>query len=127
MSAPETDLFGQEITPTPRKNRKPEAAALAEVLKVLKNHPKVAFVERQNTGVAKVGKSFIKFGWRGCSDLIGMLKDGRWLAVEVKAPKGRVRPEQAAFLETVLKAGGVAFVARDCRDVARVLDQAPTR
>jgi hypothetical protein len=50
------------------------------------------------------------------------LKDGRLLGVEVKAAKGKLRPEQAVFLDRIRCAGGVAFVARDCRDVARELD-----
>ena len=44
--------------------------------------------------------------------------------VEVKAQAGRLRPEQALFLERIRCAGGVAFVARDCRDVVRTLGEA---
>ena len=40
---------------------------------------------------------------------------GRFLVVEVKAQAGRLRPEQTLFLERIRAAGGVAFVARDCR------------
>ena len=116
------DLFGFEPEPMPRTNDRPEAAALVEVLKVLRNHPAVAWCERQNSGAAKVGGRFIRFGWRGCSDLLGMMTDGRLLAVECKAKGGRLRPEQAAFHDLVRRFGGVAFVARDCRDVFRVLD-----
>ena len=116
------DLFGFESEPIPRTNDRPEAAALVEVLKVLRNHPAVAWCERQNSGAAKVGGRFIRFGWRGCSDVLGMMKDGRLLAVECKAKGGRLRPEQAAFLDLVRRFGGVAFVARECRDVLRVLD-----
>ncbi|MBI4740398.1 MAG: VRR-NUC domain-containing protein [Betaproteobacteria bacterium] len=119
VSAP--DLFGFEPTPTPRTNDRPEAAALSEVLKALHGHPDVAWAHRQNTGAAKMGKSFIRFGWAGCSDVLGQLKDGRLLAVEVKSPNGRLRPEQAEFLSLVRRFGGVAFVARDCADVAREL------
>jgi VRR-NUC domain len=115
------DLFGLEQQ-TPRRNDRKESAALIEVLKALRTHPLVAWAERQNTGVAKVGGRFIRFGWPGCSDLIGMLRDGRFLACEVKGPKGKVRPEQAVFLERIRCAGGVAFVARDLRDVLRELD-----
>ncbi len=113
-------MFGFEVA-TKRTNDRPEASALAEVLKVLRNHPAVAWCERQNTGAAKVGERFIRFGWRGCSDLLGMLKDGRLLAVECKAPKGRLRDEQTEFLSLVRRYGGVAFVARDCRDVMTAL------
>ena len=57
-------------------------------------------------------------------DVLGQLKDGRLLGVEVKAQAGRLRPEQALFLERIRCAGGVAFVARDCRDVLRALGEA---
>ena len=114
------DLFGLE-QPTPRTNDRKEAAALVEVLKALKAHPAVAWCERQNTGSARIGGRFVRFGWLGCSDVLGMLCDGRFLAVEVKAPKGKLRPEQAVFLECVNGAGGVGFVARDCLDVINAL------
>ena len=57
-------------------------------------------------------------------DVLGQLKDGRLLGVEVKAQAGRLRPEQALFLERIRCAGGVAFVARDLRDVLRGLGEA---
>ena len=44
------------------------------------------------------------------------------LGVEVKAQAGRLRPEQALFLERIRCAGGVAFVARDLRDVREQLN-----
>ena len=115
------DLFGFDAPPLPRTNDRPEAAALAEVLKVLRHHPAVAWIERQNSGVARIGGRFVRFGWPGCSDLLGMTQDGRLLAVECKAPAGKVRAEQAEFLSLVRRFGGVAFVARDCRDVLREL------
>ena len=120
----QTALFADEIpeaAPTPRVNDRLEAAALAEVMQVLKHHPAVAWIERQNSGVARMGGRFVRFGWPGCSDLLGQLKDGRLLAVEVKAPKGKLRADQVEFLSTVRRFGGVAFLARDCRDVLREL------
>ena len=78
--------------PAPRKNARPEAAALTEVLKALRSHPAVAWCERQNTGAYKDGQRFIRYGWPGCSDSLGMLKDGRFLAVEVKAEKEQMIP-----------------------------------
>ena len=116
-----SDLFGlEQATPKAKPDRK-EGAALIEVLKALRANPAVAWVERQNSGAAKVGNRFIRFGWPGCSDVIGMMTNGRFLAVEVKGPKGRLRPEQTVFLERVNQAGGLGFMARDCRDVLREL------
>lgn len=114
------DLLGDDL-PTVRTNAKPEASALVEVLLTLRAHPMVAWCERMNSGAAKMGGRFVRFGWPGCPDVLGQLKDGRLLGVEVKAAKGKLRPEQTIFLERIRAAGGVAFVARDCRDVLRQL------
>ena len=116
-----TDLFGLEQIPKPTNDR-PEAAALVEVLKAVRSHPLVAWAERQNSGAARIGSRFVRFGWPGCPDVLGQLKDGRLLGVEVKAAKGRASPEQTLFLERINQAGGVAFVARDLRDVMRELE-----
>ena len=116
------DLFGMEPK-TKRSNDRPEAAALCEVLKALKAHPAVCWCERMNSGAARVGGRFVRFGFTGCPDVLGQLRDGRLLGVEVKAPRGKLRPEQAVFLERINGAGGLAFVARDCRDVIRELNR----
>ena len=115
-----TDLFGLEQQPK-RSNDRPEAAALVEVLKALRAHPAVSWAERQNTGSARIGGRFVRFGWPGCPDVIGQLRDGRFMGCEVKSPTGRLRPEQAVFLERINGAGGLGFMARDCRDVLREL------
>ncbi len=117
------DLFGVETSPPKRTNDKPEAAALSEVLLALRAHPAVVWCERMNSGAAKVGNRFIRFGFKGCPDVLGQLRDGRLLGVEVKAPKGKLRTEQAFFLARINTAGGIGFVARDCRDVIRELNQ----
>jgi hypothetical protein len=129
MTGPiQTALFDGEAQAT-RKNAKPEAAALVEVLKALRTHPAVAWCDRMNSGAHVVqtatGRRFIRYGFKGCPDVLGMLRDGRLLACEVKAPKGQLRPEQAAFLELVRAAGGMAFVARNCRDVLDALNGRP--
>lgn len=115
------DLFGLEQQ-TPRKNDRREAAALVEVLHALNTHAAVAWCERMNSGAARIGGRFVRFGFTGCPDVLGQLRDGRLLGVEVKAQAGRLRPEQAVFLERIRGAGGVAFVARDMRDVLRGLE-----
>ena len=112
------DLLGDAVT-LKSANAKPEAAALVEVLLTLRAHPVVAWCERMNSGAANIGGRFIRFGWTGCPDVLVQLQDGRLLGVEVKAARGRLRVEQAVFLERIRASGGVAFMARDCRDVLR--------
>ena len=88
-------------------------------------------VFRNQTGKYKVGDRWISSGLCvGSSDLIGwfpkiefdtMDDTAVFLAIEVKTPKGRVRPEQQKFINCVKKAGGIAFVARSVEDVKKVL------
>lgn len=117
------DLWGDDV-PVKRTNAGKEAGALVEVLMALRAHPAVAWCERMNSGAVRIGKRFVRFGWKGCPDVLGQLRDGRLLGVEVKAAKGKLRPEQTIFLERIRAAGGVSFVARDYRDVSRELDRA---
>lgn len=118
MYGPMNDLFILEASTRVKKCAPLEADSLREVMKALKTHKLVAWCERQNSGAAKVGGRFIKFGWRGCRDILGQLKDGRLLAVECKRLKGgKLTNEQMFFLNLVRQHGGVAFVATNMRDV----------
>ena len=49
---------------------------------------------------------------KGVSDILGLMPDGRMLAIEVKSKTGRISPEQMKFITLVNKNGGVAFVSR---------------
>ena len=95
----------------------PESAVQRAVLTSLKLNPRVAWCERMNTGALTVGDRFVKFGFVGCSDIIGQMTDGRFLAVECKRAGGRLTDHQRAFLTRVAQAGGVAVVARSVDDV----------
>ena len=55
---------------------------------------------------------------KGCSDILGQLKDGRLLAVECKRPKGgKLSSDQLHFLDMVRNYGGVSFVETNLHDV----------
>ena len=45
----------------------------------------------------------------------------QFAAVEVKTPKGRVKPEQQQFINHVLSAGGVAGIARSVDEAQKLL------
>lgn len=55
-------------------------------------------------------------GTKGVPDILGIYK-GQFLGIEVKTEKGKVQPEQEAFLENIRKHGGIGFVARSLDDV----------
>lgn len=60
----------------------------------------------------------------GSSDVIGIAPDGRFLAVEVKSKRGTVTDDQHRFIEAVIRAGGVAGVARSAGEAVALLTNA---
>jgi hypothetical protein len=103
-----------------------EAQVQRAVLQVLSHHPRVAWAARINTGVFRPARKdgstgFVRAGFKGCSDVIGQLTTGQFLAIEVKRPSGKTTPEQQAFLQQVAAHGGIALVARSADDVIAAL------
>lgn len=82
-------------------------------------------VWRNNTGVLKNAAGIpIKFGLCvGSSDLIGIAPGGRFLAVEIKTPKGKATPEQIRFIDAVRARGGIAGIARSPAEAVALLTQ----
>ncbi len=80
-------------------------------------------VWRQNVGVLRNENGVpIRFGLCvGSSDLIGITPDGRFLAIETKTAKGRIRPEQQRFIDAVREKGGIAGIARSPEDALDLL------
>lgn len=103
-----------------------ETQVLKSVLRALELHSDVAKVWRVNTGAGKLVRAggasqFIRFGFAGCPDIHGYMKDGRAIYCEVKRPSGVVSPEQLEFIQAAKKAGCVAFIARCFEDVLEEL------
>lgn len=65
----------------------------------------------------KKSGGYIPLGMTGVSDILGILPDGRFLAIEVKKPGGRLTQNQIDFLAIINKNGGVAFMAITIDDV----------
>jgi len=62
-------------------------------------------------GIYREGR-YIPSHTRGVSDIIGCIpKQGRYLAIEVKRPGGKLTPEQQQFIDIINAVGGLAFVA----------------
>jgi hypothetical protein len=102
----------------------PEAQILSAVLQAIKLHPRVGWAHRFNTGGAHYGEQYVAFGFAGLSDILGQLKDGRFLAIEVKRA-GKVPTEgQVEFMGKVARFNGVAFVARSIDDAMAGIDKA---
>ena len=97
----------------------------AEVLKVcmglLETSSKVAIFWRQSTGAMKLDNRFLRFSFKGASDLMAVMVGGKFLACEVKAPGGKLSPEQEAFLSNVNQAGGYGLMVSDPAYLAKWL------
>ena len=89
-----------------------------EVMKILFNHPRVAWAFVVTTGKIKGrGGHWITLGFPGLPDIIGQLRDGRVLAIEVKVPGKKPTDEQLEFIQCVNDNGGLAMWADDASQV----------
>ena len=143
LSADAVALATPEAVPAPVKrtkpNARPEGDAQDAILEFLKDHPNVRAITRINRGVMQGENTFVRFNTtygkqNGMYMRIGDLQavhwpSGRLIAIEVKAP-GWKRPserrehEQAAYLECVREAGGIAGFATSVDEVRSLLDAA---
>lgn len=67
---------------------------------------------------------FVRWGGRkGSSDILGVMRGGRFLAIETKRKGGSygTTADQDAFISMINDMGGVAFVARSVNEVAEKL------
>jgi Holliday junction resolvase len=99
----------------------PEGKVEREIFNFLKSLGIFCF-KHDSAGVFDSTKKAYRFNRNphritGVSDILGVM-DGRFLAIEVKSAKGRVSPTQKLFLEHVIAAGGIAFVAKSVNQVA---------
>lgn len=106
-----------------------EALVLNAVLRYLRVERRVVWAQRMNSGAAKVpaagGKErFLRFGFKGCPDVLGQLTDGRFLAVECKRPGGKRRDEQVAFVGLARAHGAVALFADSVEQVQAAIAEA---
>ena len=86
------------------------------------------FAYRQNQGAFhprdRHGERFIRFtSINGVSDIIGVLPNGRFLAVECKRPGNNPTNDQQAFLDAVRRRGGLALVVYDASDLDDIINR----
>lgn len=84
------------------------------------------YVWRNNSGffkhdyTTKAGiqkRSIMRAGVRGSSDILGISKTGRFIAVECKRKGNKPTPQQALFLDEIKARGGYAVVAYSIDDL----------
>ena len=85
-----------------------------------------AFAYRVNQGALKDGKRFVRFNRvEGISDIVGVLRGGRYASIEVKRPglgkRSRPEPHQQAFLDRVAACGGLAACVTSVAELDAIL------
>lgn len=122
------------------KRRKPtlESKVVRECLAFLKQHPRVIYVERRNTGAVKFQDGgFMRFGSKGAADIFCLLNKAGpneinglpiyWhghpihCEIECKSAKGRLSQPQKEFREFCDKHGIPYFLARSVKDLDKAL------
>jgi VRR-NUC domain len=112
------NLFIENSAFTPqrrRRNETPENDLKKAILSYLHFHKIPAW--RINSGAVKIQNRYIRFSVLGIADIIGVLPDGRFLAVETKSAGNTLIPGQKGFLETITRNNGVAIVAYSINDI----------
>ena len=74
---------------------------------------------RKGDGVTK--SRFIRYGYPGSGDIIGILSDGTFLSVECKKPGGKTSKDRAlkqeAFATRIRASGGTAIMVTSLADL----------
>jgi hypothetical protein len=99
----------------------PESIVQGRILKAYAGHSRIV-LWRQNTGAARIGKRFVRFGLPGQADLQGVIAPfGRALFIECKSTIGKQSEAQVTFQRFVEKHGALYIVARELSDVTKVI------
>jgi hypothetical protein len=94
----------------------PEGRIKAACLRYLEKRGITAW--NNPTGAVRIAPDrWLHFGKKGSADILGCLPGGRFLAVEVKAARGVLSPEQKTFLTEIRELGGLAVMVRDWREL----------
>lgn len=98
-----------------------EKHVLAEVLDALRQDPRVALVDRRQSGVFQEGERYIRVGTRGTLDISGMLIGGIYFEVECKRPGQKPDARQANRIEAIRRNGGIAGYATSAEEAIALL------
>lgn len=99
--------------------------ALVNAVDKLASLRKDVFGWPNNTGEGMLnGKRWVRFGFKGSADWIGLSADGRMLCLECKTGDARQTFDQRMFQEEIEKRNGRYFIVRSVEDAQRAFDSA---
>ena len=84
------------------------------------------FAWRNNTGVLKgMSGHFVRFGYPGSSDILGINKDGRMLCIEVKSAGAPTTAKQIEFKGNVERNNGIYLTVVSLDDLIVKMKETP--
>lgn len=114
----------------PEVTAQSEAQVQRAILGILRRDPRVAWVDRRNSGAVVTRQGYrMQLCAEGTGDIEGMLRKepkyavpGRFFSIEVKAQGGRVSNAQRARIALIRKTGHYAGVARSVADALAIIE-----
>ena len=102
---------------------KSEATIQAEIL--VEANKRGHRLWRSNAGKIKTQQNtFVQLFPKGFPALVGFRKsDGKFMVIEVKNTKGKLRPEQVKFAEFAMKQPIIYGVARSVDDAIKIIEE----
>lgn len=85
-----------------------EKEVLAAAMQALRLDPRVAIVDRRQSGVFQDGDRYIRVGSVGVLDVSGMLIGGQYFELEAKRPGQKPDERQALRIAKVREGGGIS-------------------
>ena len=85
-----------------------ESDIQSAIMIALGEHPDVAWIYVTSAGSFRVRGGYMTVGIKGMPDILGQMRNGKMLGIEVKKPNEQPRPEQIEFLELIEKNKGVS-------------------
>ena len=94
------------------------------MLRIIKTHDKVAFIDRANSGKVKVRGAWMQLHVKGTPDLIGFTKNGQFIGIELKRPdtKNNANEDQVLMQNLMEKSNCIHGIAYDLDSLYKILD-----
>jgi len=98
-----------------------EKEVLADILHALRMDPRVAIVDRRQSGLFQDGDRYIKVGTKGVLDISGMLCGGQYFEIEAKREGQFPDDRQWQRIYAVRNGGGIAGCAHNVEEALALL------
>lgn len=101
----------------------PEGLIINDIQKTLEILPGV-YAWRNNTGAGKRGGGYVQYGKKGSGDFLGLLRGGRFLAIEAKVPGEKQTADQIEFQREVENKGGLYLLVESGLEIIEPIKNA---